>query len=48
VHLANKNEAMMCVTYEIGFARKVSNRLIFMDQGKIGEDCPKDEFSSRI
>ncbi len=35
----------MCVTHEMGFARKVSNRVIFMDVGgKILEDCSKDEF----
>jgi glutamate/aspartate transport system ATP-binding protein len=28
----------------MGFARKVSNRVIFMDQGRIIEDCSKDEF----
>jgi ABC-type polar amino acid transport system, ATPase component len=35
---------MMCVTHEMGFARKVANRVIFMDQGKIVEDCEKEEF----
>lgn len=35
---------MMCVTHEMGFARKVSNRVIFMDQGKILEDCSSQEF----
>ena len=36
---------MMCVTHEMGFARKVSNRVIFMDVGgKILEDCSKEEF----
>ena len=35
---------MVCVTHEMGFARKVSNRVIFMDQGRIIEDCSKDEF----
>ena len=35
---------MMCVTHEMGFARQVANRIIFMDQGKIVEDCSKDEF----
>jgi glutamate/aspartate transport system ATP-binding protein len=28
----------------MGFARKVSNRVIFMDQGRIIEDCSKEEF----
>jgi glutamate/aspartate transport system ATP-binding protein len=35
---------MMCVTHEMGFARKVSHRVIFMDQGRIVEDCKKEEF----
>jgi glutamate/aspartate transport system ATP-binding protein len=38
---------MMCVTHEMGFARKVSHRVIFMDQGKIVEDCPKDDFFNK-
>lgn len=44
VQLANEGMTMMCVTHEMGFARKVSNRVIFMDQGKILEDCQKDDF----
>ena len=44
VQLANEGMTMMCVTHEMGFARKVSNRVIFMDAGKIVEDCKKDEF----
>ena len=44
VELANEGMTMMCVTHEMGFARKVANRIIFMDQGKIVEDCSKDEF----
>jgi glutamate/aspartate transport system ATP-binding protein len=44
VELANEGMTMMCVTHEMGFARKVSNRVIFMDQGAIIEDCTKDEF----
>ncbi|SFB28558.1 L-glutamate ABC transporter ATP-binding protein/L-aspartate ABC transporter ATP-binding protein [Collimonas sp. OK607] len=44
VQLANEGMTMMCVTHEMGFARKVSNRIIFMDHGKIVEDCRKDEF----
>ena len=35
---------MMCVTHEMGFARKVANRVIFMDQGRIVEDASKDDF----
>jgi len=44
VKLANEGMTMCCVTHEMGFARKVSNRVIFMDQGKIIEDCSKDDF----
>jgi glutamate/aspartate transport system ATP-binding protein len=44
VGLAHEGMTMMVVTHEMGFARKVANRVIFMDQGKIVEDCTKDEF----
>ncbi|WP_071461853.1 amino acid ABC transporter ATP-binding protein [Polynucleobacter asymbioticus] len=44
VKLANEGMTMCCVTHEMGFARKVSNRVIFMDQGRIIEDCTKEEF----
>ena len=44
VKLANEGMTMCCVTHEMGFARKVSHRVIFMDQGRIIEDCSKDEF----
>lgn len=44
VGLANEGMTMCCVTHEMGFARMVSNRVIFMDQGCIVEDCSKDEF----
>ncbi|MGY0196823.1 amino acid ABC transporter ATP-binding protein [Leptothrix sp. BB-4] len=44
VQLANEGMTMMCVTHEMGFAKKVSHRVIFMDAGKIVEDCGKDEF----
>jgi glutamate/aspartate transport system ATP-binding protein len=44
VELAKEGMTMMCVTHEMGFARKVSDRVIFMDQGKIVEDAAKDEF----
>jgi glutamate/aspartate transport system ATP-binding protein len=42
--LAREGMTMMCVTHEMGFARRVANRVIFMDQGRIEEDCSKDEF----
>ena len=44
VALAQEGMTMMVVTHEMGFARKVSHRVIFMDAGKIVEDCTKDEF----
>jgi glutamate/aspartate transport system ATP-binding protein len=44
IQLANEGMTMMCVTHEMGFAKKVSHRVIFMDAGKIVEDCKKDDF----
>ena len=44
VTLAQEGMTMMVVTHEMGFARKVSDRVIFMDQGRIVEDCTKAEF----
>ncbi|EGF31388.1 Glutamate/aspartate transport ATP-binding protein gltL [Oxalobacteraceae bacterium IMCC9480] len=44
VGLANEGMTMMVVTHEMGFAKKVANRVIFMDSGLIVEDCTKDEF----
>jgi len=45
VSLAGEGMTMMCVTHEMGFARRVSDRVIFMDVGgKILEDCSRDEF----
>ena len=44
VQLANEGMTMMCVTHEMGFAKKVSHRVIFMDAGRIVEDCRKEDF----
>jgi glutamate/aspartate transport system ATP-binding protein len=44
VELAKEGMTMMVVTHEMGFARKVAHRVIFMDQGEIVEDATKDEF----
>src|SRR5512146_140125 len=44
VDLAREGMTMMVVTHEMGFARKVARRIIFMDSGRIVEDAPKDEF----
>jgi glutamate/aspartate transport system ATP-binding protein len=44
VELAKEGMTMMVVTHEMGFARKVAHRVIFMDRGQIVEDLPKDDF----
>jgi glutamate/aspartate transport system ATP-binding protein len=45
VTLAKEGMTMMVVTHEMGFARKVANRVIFIDVGgRILEDCEKEEF----
>jgi glutamate/aspartate transport system ATP-binding protein len=44
VELAQEGMTMMVVTHEMGFARKVANRVIFMDQGEIVEDTRKNDF----
>ena len=44
VLLAKEGMTMMVVTHQMGFAKRVSHRVIFMDAGKIVEDCKKDEF----
>jgi glutamate/aspartate transport system ATP-binding protein len=46
VELAEDGMTMMCVTHEMGFAKKVAHRVIFMDGGVIVEDERKDEFFS--
>ena len=42
--LAKSGMTMVIVTHEMGFARKVANRVIFMDEGKIVEDADKEAF----
>ena len=44
VGLAKEGMTMMVVTHEMGFAKKVAHRVIFMDAGKIVEDCKREEF----
>ncbi|MEO5340248.1 MAG: amino acid ABC transporter ATP-binding protein [Magnetococcus sp. MYC-9] len=44
VELAQEGMTMMCVTHEMGFARRVAHRVIFMDQGQIVEDASSAEF----
>ena len=44
VELAHDGMTMMVVTHEMGFAKKVADRVVFMDEGKIVEDAKKDDF----
>jgi len=44
VELAREGMTMMVVTHEMGFARKVAHRVVFMDRGEIVEDALKDDF----
>jgi glutamate/aspartate transport system ATP-binding protein len=47
VKLAQEGMTMMVVTHEMGFAKQVANRVIFMDNGQIVEDRPKTDFFSK-
>ncbi len=44
IQLAQEGMTMVCVTHEMGFAQKVGHRVIFMDQGRVVEDCTTAEF----
>lgn len=44
VELAREGMTMIVVTHEMGFARKVASRVVFMDEGRIVEDATTDEF----
>ena len=44
VELAREGMTMMVVTHEMGFARKVAHRVVFMDRGEVVEDALKDDF----
>jgi ABC-type polar amino acid transport system ATPase subunit len=44
IGLADDGMTMLCVTHEMGFARSVADRVIFMDRGEIVEMAPPDEF----
>ncbi|WP_019143215.1 amino acid ABC transporter ATP-binding protein [Noviherbaspirillum massiliense] len=44
VELAQEGMTMLCVTHEMGFAKKVADKIVFMDQGTIVEETPKDAF----
>ena len=47
IELAGQGMTMICVTHEMGFAKAVANRVIFMDQGQIVEESPPEEFFNR-
>jgi len=44
IELAGTGMTMLCVTHEMGFARSVADRVIFMDQGEIVEQAAPEEF----
>jgi glutamate/aspartate transport system ATP-binding protein len=44
MQLAQEGMTMMCVTHEMGFARRVADRVLFMDHGRIVEDCRSEDF----
>ena len=44
VDLAKEGMTMICVTHEMGFARSVADRIIFMDLGEIVEEAAPEEF----
>ncbi|MFJ3485435.1 amino acid ABC transporter ATP-binding protein [Pseudomonas sp. NPDC090202] len=44
--LAQEGMTMICVTHEMGFARRVADRVIFMDRGEIVEQAPPEQFFS--
>lgn len=45
--LAQEHMTMLVVTHEMGFAREVANRVVFMDQGQLIEQAPAAEFFAR-
>ena len=44
IELANEGVTMICVTHEMGFARAVADRVVFMSEGQIVEAAPPSEF----
>jgi len=44
--LASEGMTMLCVTHEMGFARRVADRVVFMDQGRVVEEAPPQTFFS--
>jgi general L-amino acid transport system ATP-binding protein len=47
VELADEGMTMLCVTHEMGFARQVADRVVFMDEGRIAEAAPPEDFFER-
>ena len=47
VALAKDGMTMIVVTHEMGFARQVANRVVFMDKGEIVEDAPTSDFFAK-
>ena len=47
VELADQGMTMICVTHEMGFARRVADQVVFMDEGRIVEKAPPAEFFDR-
>ena len=46
VDLADEGMTMLCVSHEMGFARQVADRVVFMDEGRIVEVAPPEELFS--
>lgn len=46
-NLARDGMTMLCVTHEMGFAKEVADRIIFMDEGQIVEEAPPEKFFSK-
>ena len=46
IELAGQGMTMICVSHEMGFAKSVADRVIFMDMGQIVEQSPPEEFFS--
>jgi ABC-type polar amino acid transport system ATPase subunit len=44
VELARQGTTMICVTHEMGFAREVADRVVFMDAGKVVEEASPEAF----
>jgi polar amino acid transport system ATP-binding protein len=47
IGLAEDGMTMLCVTHEMGFARSVADRVIFMAEGRIVEEAPPEQFFSQ-